>query len=430
MNINNTRIHLLAREGAWVVIGNIISVAGSLALIRVLTEFLDPSQYGKLALALTMAGLVNQVVMGGVANGIIRFYSIAAEKQDLSGYLRASWRLMCGATLVTVAIALILLTCLLVLRYSQWLTVTASAVVFSIMSSYNNALSGIQNAARQRAIVAFHSGLDAWLKILLAVGVIHWLGISSTSVLIGYALSSLFVTGSQFIFLHRLILNRNQSSSSGVTWTRKMWDYSWPFSAWGTFTWLQQSSDRWSLEAFSNTQDVGLYAVLFQVGYAPISIVATMLVSFIGPILFERSGDATDASRNLYVHKMIWRITFFGLFFALMSFLLSWALHDWLFRLFVSKQFYVVSYLLPWMVLAGGFFAIGQILVLKLASEMRSAAMIKAKIVTAVLGIFFCLYGAHSAGLKGIVAAVVAFSTIYLLWMLQLSIKLTSTVVK
>jgi hypothetical protein len=54
------RVLRLAKEGSWIVIGQISSVLGSLVLVRVLTERLDPAQYGQLALGLTVANLVNQ----------------------------------------------------------------------------------------------------------------------------------------------------------------------------------------------------------------------------------------------------------------------------------------------------------------------------------------------------------------------------------
>jgi hypothetical protein len=77
-------------------------------------------------------------------------------------------------------------------------------------------------------------------------------------------------------------------------------------------------------------------------------------------------------------------------------------------------------------VLAGGFFASGQMLAVKLVSEMRTASMIPVKIVTAILGILFNFCGAYLAGLNGIVAAGVSFSVIYLLWMFLMSFRLNS----
>jgi O-antigen/teichoic acid export membrane protein len=361
--------------------------------------------------------------MGGVIAGIGRFYSIATEKQDLHGYLRSSGRLMTYATLAALAIGLALLGGLLFLGYSQWMGLAATALVFSVLSGYNGTLSGIQNAARQRAIVAFHGGLEAWLKILLALGVLFWLGNSSTVVVIGYTLSSLLVTGSQFVFLRRLIPHQSSPSKGDERWVRQIWAYSWPFSVWGIFTWAQLSSDRWALEAFATIQQVGLYAVLFQLGYTPISIATGLVMSFIGPILYQRSGDATDHSRNANVHRLAWRITLFTMLLTLIGFLLALGLHEWIFRLIVASEFRAVSHLLPWMVLAGGVFAAGQMLGLKLMSDMRSAAMMQAKIVTAIIGILLNIYGASVAGLQGIVVALMAFSTVYFLWMVLLSVK-------
>lgn len=416
-----SRFRRLAKEGVWVVIGQLASVIGALVLVRVLTEYLEPQQYGQLALGLTIAGLVNQVVMGGVTAGIGRFYSIAAEKNDLPGYLYASQRLMGYATAAVITIALVLMTGLHWLGYLQWMGLAAAALALSVLSGYNASLSGIQNAARQRAVVAFHGGLDAWLKILLALAVMFWLGSSSTAVVLGYALSSLLVTGSQLIFLRRGIRHPHTTTYSVANWGRQMWAYSWPFSIWGIFTWAQQVSDRWALQAFASTQDVGLYAVIFQLGYVPIGLVSGMAMTFLGPILYQRSGSATDPSRNISVHRIAWRITLAGLLMTALAFVLALLLHERIFQVLVATKYHAVSDLLPWMVLAGGIFAAGQMLALKLMSEMKSAAMTTAKIVTATLGVGLNMYGASQFGLQGVVVALVAFSSIYFFWMAWLA---------
>jgi O-antigen/teichoic acid export membrane protein len=335
--------------------------------------------------------------------------------------LHASGRLIGYATLAVLGVGFALLASLFTLGHSQWIGLAAAALFFSVLSIYNATLNGIQNAARQRAIVAFHGALDAWLKILLAVGAVLLLGSSGTAVVLGFACSALLVTTSQFVFLRRLIPPAARTAGASETWRRQIWAYSWPFSLWGIFTWAQQSSDRWSLEAFASTHDVGLYAVLFQLGYSPIAIATGMAVSFIGPILYQRSGDATSAVRNSNVHGLAWRIALFCLLLTLLAFLVALAFHEWIFRIVVAAEFRAVSDLLPWVVLAGGLFATGQVLALKLMSELRSAAMLRVKIVTALLGIGFNIYGAATAGVRGITISAVAFSAMYLVWMLLLS---------
>lgn len=415
------RFRRLAKEGVWVLSGQVATVAGALVLVRVLTEYLEPAQYGQLALGLTVAGLVNQVVMGGVTAGIGRFYSIAAEKNDLPGYLHASQRLMGYATAAVAAIALVLMVGLLWLGYSQWMGLAAAALVLSVLSGHSASLSGIQNAARQRAVVAFHGGLDAWLKILLAVSVMLWLGSSSTAVVLGYALSSLLVTGSQLLFLRRLIRPQGDKPQAFANWGRQIWAYSWPFSIWGVFTWAQQASDRWALQTFASQQEVGLYAVVFQLGYVPMGLATGMAMTFLGPILYQRSGSAADHARNTSVHRIAWRITLAGLLMTALAFVFTFLLHEWIFQLLVAVKYHAVSYLLPWMVLAGGIFAAGQMLALKLMSEMKPVAMTAAKIVTAILGVGLNIYGASQFGLPGVVTALVAFTSVYFFWMVWLA---------
>jgi O-antigen/teichoic acid export membrane protein len=419
--INSSRLRRLAKEGAWVLSGQVASILGALMLVRVLTEYLEPEQYGQLALGLTVGGLVNQVVTGGVTAGIGRFYSIAAEKNDLPGYLHASQRLMGFAAVAVVAIALALTTGMFLLGFSQWLGLAAAVLVLSVLSGYNASLSGIQNAARQRAIVALHGGLDSWLKILLALIVMLWLGNSSTAVVLGYAMSSLLVTGSQLVFLRRMVRHQRKNAHSFANWGRQIWAYSWPFSVFGIFTWMQQVSDRWALQTFNSGQEVGLYAVVFQLGYVPIGLATSMAMTFLGPILYQRSGNVADPDRNMSVHGLAWRITLAGLLITALAFASTWFLHEWIFQLLVAKKYHAVSNLLPWVVMAGGIFAAGQMLALKLMSEMKSAAMTSAKIVTAILGVGLNIYCASRFGLSGVVVALVAFSGIYFFWMAWLA---------
>jgi O-antigen/teichoic acid export membrane protein len=415
------QIHRLSIEGGWIVAGQIASVIGALLLVRVLTEYLSPVQYGQLALGLTIAGLVNQVVMGGITAGIGRYYSIAVEKQDLGGYLHATRLLLAYGTAVVLVICLILMAGLYWYGYSQWIGLAAAALVLSVFSGYNGTLSSIQNAARQRVIVAFHGGLDAWLKILLAVGAMLWLGTSGTAVVIGYACSSLLVTLSQLIFLRRTIPRHLTPVQNRQTWITQIWVFSFPFTTVGAFTWMQQISDRWALQAFGTAGDVGQYAVLFQLGYTPIALIGGMAMSFISPILYQRSGDATNHSRNSDVHRISWQITNFSLVITLVGFVVTFYLHEWLFSLLVTAEYRRNSYLLPWVVLAGGVFNAGQMLCLKLLSELKSSTTIAVKIVTALICTLLNVLGAAIVGIEGIVGAMVFYSCFYFVWMAALT---------
>lgn len=410
------RYHRLAKEGSWIVIGQIATVTGSLVLVRVLTEYLAPAQYGQLALGLTVAGLVNQVVMGGIINGIGRFYSIAAEKQDLGGYLHAARHLLVYATMAVVAIGLMLMASLYWLGYSQWISLAAAALMFSLLSGYNSVLSSIQNAARQRAIVAFHGGLDAWLKIGLAVGVVLWLGTSSTAVVIGYACSSLLITVSQLIFLRRTIPQQEVRTQNHQQWMGQMWAYSLPFATWGIFGWAQQSSARWALEMFTTTDNVGFYSVLSQLGYAPIQTVTALMLTFLTPILFARAGDASCSVRNENVSKLTNKLVMLGLALTGCAFIVAMLFHSYIFHLFVSLRYFSVSHYLPWIVLSGGFFSVAQIYATRMMAFMTPNKIIAASIGSSIIGIVSAYVGVYYFSLQGAMGSLLVHAISYFVW--------------
>lgn len=417
------RIVRLSREGGWIVLGQISSVVGLLVSVRALTEYLDPDQYGELALGLTVASLSNQLIFSGIGNGIGRFYSIASEKGDLKGYLNASLQLIAYGTMVSLLFGLFIVSGLTITYQGHLVGLISAALIFSIFNAYNAILNGVQNLARQRIVVAFHSGIIVWLNIGLAILAIRWLGKSSTSVIIGYTISVLLVTASQVLFLNRLVKYQGilHSNTTRENWIKPIWQFSRPFCFFGIFTWMQQVSDRWALQHFASMGDVGQYAVIFQFSYAPITLVTGLLTTLIAPVLYQRSGAATDQTRNASVHKSSWRMTQVSLGITAISAIFTWLFHDWLFRWLVAEAFRDVSNLLPWMLLAGGIFSSGQILSLKLMSEIRSDSLLLVKIITALIGIGANILGAWRYGVEGVVAASVLFSLIYLVWMFFLA---------
>jgi O-antigen/teichoic acid export membrane protein len=414
------RFRRLSKEGAWIVLGQVTAVFGTLASVRLLTELLDPATYGELALGMTVASLVNQTVLGPLSNGITRFYAPAQERGDLGRYLSAVRGLVMAATAVIAVMILLTGAGLLFAGRTEWIAIASAALIFACLSGYNAILSGIQNAARQRAIVALHQGIESWARLLLAAALLLWLGATSTVAMAGFALAVTLVLGSQYMFFRKIMRN-NAAVTDRSSWRQQIWKYSWPISIFGIFTWMQLASDRWALQLFATTDEVGLYAALFQLGYYPMSIATGMAMQFLVPIFFQRAGDASDLRRNANVSSLSWRLTGMALGLTGTLFFAALLFHAQIFRIFVAAEYASVSHLLPWMLLAGGVFAAGQTIALNLMSQMKTQIMIAPKLITALLGVALNFAGAYWYGIAGIVAAGVLFSVSYFLWMAALA---------
>ena len=394
-------------------------VLGFLLSIRMLTEIMPPTAYGELSLGMTIATLANQMILGPLGVGITRFYAPAVEQGDLKGYLSASRKLTLYAIGIIILITLFAIVGLKISGQSTWVGIMVIAFLFAILTGVNTILSSIQSAARQRAIVALHQGADPWLRSLVAVGLLLWLGATSTVAMLGYAIATILLIASQTYFFRKLIVV-TANNANEKKWQIDIWKFTWPIGVFGIFTWTQLVSDRWALQLFSTTQEVGNYAVLYQLGFYPISLLTGMTMQFLTPILFQRAGDASDSGRNAKVTDLCWKLTWLGLGVTLVGFVVTIFLHVFIFRIFVNINYRTVSYLLPWMILAGGVFASGQSLASNLQAKLKTREMMVAKIVTALLGLGFNFVGAYWFGITGIVCAGVLFAIIYFLWMVVL----------
>ena len=416
---NKDRVHRLSKESGWILIGQITSVMGTLLIVRVLTQYLAPAEYGDLALGLTLAGLVNQVALGGVTSGIGRFYSVAIEKGDLWGYLRAAKRLMIYATFGVVCIAAALLAGLVAIGQTHWLGLTAAVLIFSVLSGYNSAFSGIQNAARQRAVVAIHSGVDAWLRIGLSILFMRLLGTTSMVVVISYALTALFVMLSQIYFLKHIFYDQRSSSRYLINedWANQIWFFSWPMMVSGLFNWGYYASQRWALQLFVSTAEVGKFYALTQIAYTPILLGGSLFLSLITPILYARGGDLGDQLRLKETYRTVHRSSIVSLFATFILAFISLLLHKMIFNLFLAPGYQVVSIFMPIMVMAAGFMQVsitmGSIASINNQTSKILPLAIFGNFVIALMNLFFTSKWA----ITGLVFSILIGSLIHLIWM-------------
>jgi len=388
--------------------------------VRVLTEVMGPETYGELALGMTAATLINQFLLGPIGMGVTRFYSPSEESSRLGDFFLAMRKLLGASLFIIFGLTLIAILALWITGNQIWLPMVVLATLFAIFSGVNSLVSGVLGAARKRALVALHQGFEPWARFGFAVVGLLFLGISSWAAMLGFSLALLLVLLSQFASLRRAfpdsIYRTGDSVSSGEL-TRRIVSYSWPFAAWGIFTWAQLVSDRWALGLYSSASEVGLYAALYQLGYYPISLASSVLVQFVTPILYKRAGDGTDPRRAIDTGRSGIKLALLMISVTAIAFLLSLPLHDLVFRLFVGPSYWSVAKFLPPVLLSGGIFAASQILGINFMSQMKTKTLTQVKIWTAILGVGLSFVCTYFWGIFGTVVAGLVFSCVNFIWM-------------
>jgi O-antigen/teichoic acid export membrane protein len=411
------RFARLAKEGFWIFLGQFISMVGLIVSIKVLTKLLSPSIYGEIAIGLTIATFVNQVIFGPISAGVLRFYSAASHEKSMNSYLLGTVDLANQATKYLTLPAVVIAFGLIIYSTSSFIVTFIIAFVLSVVMGYGAIFSGVQTAARNRVVVAVHQGLEPILRLALAVFLIIIFKESSQIVLMAYLISSGVILASQYYFFKKLKNNSKNKISNEKNWAKEIWAFSWPIAIFGVFTAFQLSSDRWALQIFDSANEVGLFAVVFQLGYFPLQVLNGLATQFLTPILYQRNAHIENVKGVGGGEKLNHLLSNLTLLMTLLGFLIALYFHSEIFSLLASSDYAPASKYLPWMVLSSGFFAAGQTLSIIYMTSKRTKFLMYAKIVTAIIAVGLNIVGAYAFGLQGIVFASLTFSIIFYLSM-------------
>jgi O-antigen/teichoic acid export membrane protein len=418
----------IMRELIWISAGQAAAAMAGIVGVRLLTHAMNPRSYGEMALGMTAATLVNQLIFGPVANVPARFYAPAVEAEGLRALIEALRRIV-RRCLGLLAVLTLLLCLTFWTDLVGSLPMLLAALAFSAVAGCATICDALQNAARHRAVVAWHQGLSQWLRFLFAIVLLRWVAPSSWVAMIGFAIGTALVLPSQLWFLRRRIgtLMACEAAPPAEAVTRSSKEilrYVWPFCSWGIFTWLQLSSDRWALQAFRSTLEVGLYQSVYQLGYYPVFMLSSVTMQLVTPIIFARAGDGQDPFRlqaalrlNAWIYYGIVSATAVAVAGAV-----RW--HDQVFHLLTAPAYWSAAALLPAMVLSSGLFAAAQAATVSVLCINGSVPLVTPKIAVAISGVALNVVGAYYRGGVGVVWAGALVSALYFVWILLLVLRI------
>jgi O-antigen/teichoic acid export membrane protein len=409
------------------------SIAALLAGTRVLTHMMSTGEYGRLALAVSLATLAVQIFGEPIGKTAVRFYVHWQAAGMPCGFLQwlsasflkaTAWIFLLGFAGIAVHFFLPgfsgmeygMLTC-----------------VFAVFLVFNRVALALEDAARKRRFRGMMQGGFEAGRFLLAVTLMVLLAAPNAStVLAGFVLAAALAAGGHILYFKRLLGPVRDGGASGLERrvhemdTRAMQAFQLPLIVSNGGIWVVMMADRWVLTGFGGSGDVGGYSAVYQLAFIPMLVAGNFLILFLEPILYQVTGiykhntSALQVLRvNHYAALCIAMVSFIGaivLFFG----------HSMLGRIFLGADFRAYSWLFPWLILAGGCFAASQQLLLKLSCDMRTGLLAKVWGGTALVALTAYTVGAMFWQMKGVLAAVVGVNLCLLLFSLGIVIKKNS----
>ncbi len=383
-----------------------------------MTGLLSPAAYGQFALGLTAALLLQQVLFAPLANSAARFYAPSKEKLTLAAYYRAVESQAAKALAAFLLLGTIAVLFLWAARGSMVLPIACAALAYAGASGCTSCLNGIQNAARQRPVVAVHNAVETWLRPGYSVILVLALGPIGPAALFGYFLASLTVLLSQIRFYRRL---KTQSppadTNSGAPLEKSMWRFGSPFVLFAILAWVQLSVDRWSLELFQSDSAVGRYQALYQVFFMPLIFIGAFIAQLAGPVLFGRAGDGTDKTRLDRVYRTNLSMAAIIVGLASAAALAVMVIPNGTLGVFLGPRFRGELRIARLLILSGGLVAVTQIAVLALMAGNLLRKVVVPRILCCVLSGILCVVGARHFGLPGVAAANLLAALLTCLWL-------------
>lgn len=295
------KIVKVKHELAWIIAGQGLVVLGTALGIKFLTNVMSLEMYGQLAIGISIAGIINMLIYGPIANAVLRFHVIVKEKNDwqtffltiISCHKKAFW------TLLFLGVPAVIIT--RAMFGGNWALLVAASLLFGVFNGWNATLLSFKSAARQRKSLAMYQAAETWLRPIAAGSLVYFVCNTGYIAALGFAITAfiIFAHHAYFSFKPALANASNFKPYSAAADSESFYAYTRQFLWVSLFGAIATYADKWFLLGMLGEAEIGTYAAILQIATAPISILMSVASQLIVPILFERAGGFKSEERIL-----------------------------------------------------------------------------------------------------------------------------------
>jgi O-antigen/teichoic acid export membrane protein len=366
----------------------IIPAIVGMVLIRILTSIFTHEEYGYYNIVLTTIGLIKVFSVVWLSQSVIRFYVLYKNNKQESTFLTTL--LFCSITNTFVIALLALLINIIFFRSKispELYGLMNLGIPASVFMSLFETLIMIYRASLRPKKYSFYWICYVVIKHLVGLFLIYFAGMRVEGIYWAFIVIPIFMFSSIFIDLQ--LYKNIKISHLSLQLFHEFKKYGIPLALSNLSYWLLSLSDRYLLEFFRNSSEVGLYSVGYSISEKTIQFSYLFLILAATPIIvdnWERYGrESTQA-----LIKELTRYYFLLLTPILIIFIV---LPEQIFLIFADKDFIHGAKVLPFISFGTFLLGLSQYIVkgFELAKKSNYIAFIAlfAGIINIVLNIIF-----------------------------------------
>jgi O-antigen/teichoic acid export membrane protein len=422
MNISSQAFsRQLFGEGVWIAFGHGIAGIATLAGVRFITEFAEPSLYGTFVLVNGGLSLLDGLALQPFAQAALRYYpeyfsigaSDALKRQLVLRFSRRWFWGVIGFMIIAVIDALTFHF----LSIPAWFML---ALLFGLDGCYTAEIV-MRNAARQQAAYAVLFALNSIARPLgAALGV--WVFSASLEILlIGQAVGAIVVLAitTRFSWYKSIYITANKFPESRIyDLELGMKRFASPLVWAPLVAWAGGIADRYIVGGTLSLAQAGIYAAAYGLACRPLLMVGTVTEATLRQVLY--AAVARNDARRVRTTLVSWA-GINGVAGAIIM-LLLWLARDFIVGLLLGFEYRgPAANLLPWIGLGYLIILSNQVAERLLYAYQRTRLVTLIQVATAALAIIGAYIGARFFGLLGVAIAVPVYAFLKLV--------LTATVV-
>ncbi len=137
---------------------------GGLAGVKILTHLLNPHEFGRFSIANTIILLVGANVFGPLGQGLMRYWTISQNREQLSDYIALSAKYIKVLFKSIVLVSFLFGLTLFIFQARNWTWLIISSMISGAFTGWAGIRLSILMAARKRKYVSLINVLTAFAK--------------------------------------------------------------------------------------------------------------------------------------------------------------------------------------------------------------------------------------------------------------------------
>lgn len=417
----------LQRGLSLIFVGNILTTLLNVVMVKQLTNRFELTDYGIYSLIMAFITFPQIIVFGPISASVFPFYKKYQENNQYNEFQDHIFQIFYLISLVFLLLPLIVAGVVAASGQSigKYQDILYLTTFFSVGSGALSTLDSFSLANSKIREFTFFPLLNLLLKIVLLFA----LGSTETSpqrLILFFSIQQIILFAVEVLYLkHKKVLTHyplpftKQLFKISSPEKLEIFKYASNFSIWGLFFWLQNFCDKWILNNQSSSADVAIYAVYYQYGFFPFTMISSIISQYITPLYFSKLGDREGLKRFMqqFLPGLIIAVIGAQIIIPLAAKLLAPHVIPLLTNASYLKQIQVF----PLIVVAGIFFCFAQILAVPLLNADLVTKVRTPKIASSVLAVVLFAILVPRYGIWGIASTLILINGLYFLAILKVN---------